>query len=56
MNVTTCRACFAVAAAVSGGRSADEDIGSYNTARLLNVSVVAQFSRPNFFLEGWQSG
>ena len=48
MNVTTCRACFAVAAAVSGGRSADEDIGSYNTSRLIAVWVVAQFSRPNF--------
>src|SRR6202040_4013528 len=37
-----------VAAAVSGGRSADEDIGSYNTSCLLSVGVVAQFSRPNF--------
>ena len=55
MNVTTCRACFAVAAAVSGARSVDEDIGSYNTSRLIAVWVVAQFSRPNF-LEGWQSG
>jgi hypothetical protein len=38
-----------VAAAVSRGRSAGEDIGSYNTSCLLSVGVVAQFSRPNFF-------
>jgi hypothetical protein len=52
MNVTTCRACFAVAAAVSDGRPADEDLGSYNTSRLIAVWVVAQFSRPSFFPGG----
>src|SRR6266446_10895436 len=40
MNVTTCRACFAVAAAVSGGSSALQAIASHNPRGWGAVRVV----------------
>src|SRR5205814_5055928 len=51
-HIELSRNVWVVAAAVSGGKSADEDIGSYNASHLLGVRVMAHFSRPNL----WRGG
>ena len=55
MNINRVELFYVVAAAVSGGRSADEDIGSYTANDLPNTYGMAHFSRPRS-QEGWQSG